>query len=142
MLNNVERSWVYSIYVRKIFGALLVLKEVGVARLGQGMFVPAIKGQGTEEQQEKWLPLAQKMQIIGCYAQTERLETTATFDSKTDEFVIHSPTLTSSKVSILIYKTCLIYETRSGLQSMPILVCPGLGWFLCNGPSYASYGKW
>ncbi|WOG86311.1 hypothetical protein DCAR_0205513 [Daucus carota subsp. sativus] len=70
-----------------------------------GMFVPAIKGQGTDEQQEKWLPLAQKMQIIGCYAQTELghgsnvqgLETTATFDSKTDEFVLHSPTLTSSK---------------------------------------------
>lgn len=70
-----------------------------------GMFVPAIKGQGTEEQQEKWLPLAHKMQIIGCYAQTELghgsnvqgLETTAIFDPQTDEFVIHSPTLTSSK---------------------------------------------
>ncbi|CAL5197964.1 unnamed protein product [Lathyrus oleraceus] len=70
-----------------------------------GMFVPAIKGQGTEEQQKKWLPLALKMQIIGCYAQTELghgsnvqgLETTITFDPKTDEFVIHSPTLTSSK---------------------------------------------
>lgn len=73
-----------------------------------GMFVPAIKGQGTEEQQQKWLSLANKMQIIGCYAQTELghgsnvqgLETTATFDPKTDEFVIHSPTQTSSKVSI------------------------------------------
>jgi alkylation response protein AidB-like acyl-CoA dehydrogenase len=71
----------------------------------QGMFVPAIKGQGTEEQQKKWLPLAYRFQIIGCYAQTELghgsnvqgLETTATFDPKTDEFVIHSPTLTSSK---------------------------------------------
>lgn len=71
------------------------------------MFVPAIKGQGTEEQQKKWLPLAYKMQIIGCYAQTELghgsnvqgLETTATFDTETDEFIIHSPTLTSSKVS-------------------------------------------
>ncbi|GAB4858071.1 acyl-coenzyme A oxidase [Ancistrocladus abbreviatus] len=70
-----------------------------------GMFIPAIKGQGTEEQQKKWLPLAQRMQIIGCYAQTELghgsnvqgLETTATFDPETDEFVIHSPTLTSSK---------------------------------------------
>ncbi|KAJ4953982.1 hypothetical protein NE237_030814 [Protea cynaroides] len=70
-----------------------------------GMFIPAIKGQGTEEQQKKWLPLAYKMQIIGCYAQTELghgsnvqgLETTATFDPKTDEFILHSPTLTSSK---------------------------------------------
>lgn len=70
-----------------------------------GMFVPAIKGQGTDEQQQKWLPLAYKMQIIGCYAQTELghgsnvqgLETTATFDPSTDEFIINSPTLTSSK---------------------------------------------
>ncbi|KAK7401198.1 hypothetical protein VNO78_12519 [Psophocarpus tetragonolobus] len=44
--------------------------------------------------------------IIGCYAQTELghgsnvqgLETTAMFDPKTNEFVIHSPTLTSSKL--------------------------------------------
>ncbi|KAH1202266.1 Peroxisomal acyl-coenzyme A oxidase 1 [Glycine max] len=76
-----------------------------VHSLQLGMFVPTIKGQGTEEQQQKWLPLAHKMQIIGCYAQTELghgsnvqgLEKTATFDPKTDEFVIHSPTLTSSK---------------------------------------------
>lgn len=88
------------------------------------MFVPAIKGQGTEEQQHKWLPLAYKFQIIGCYAQTELghgsnvqgLETTATFDPKTDEFVIHSPTLTSSKVkscestaSILIYLKTILF---------------------------------
>ncbi|KAF5180433.1 Acyl-coenzyme a oxidase, partial [Thalictrum thalictroides] len=79
--------------------------EPAFTDLHWGMFVPAIKGQGTEEQQQKWLPLAYKMQIIGCYAQTELghgsnvqgLETTATFDPKTDEFVIHSPTLTSSK---------------------------------------------
>ncbi|PPD87743.1 hypothetical protein GOBAR_DD15315 [Gossypium barbadense] len=45
------------------------------------------------------------IEIIGCYAQTELghgpnvqgLETTATFDSQTDEFVSHSPILTSSK---------------------------------------------
>ncbi|KAI9078296.1 hypothetical protein K1719_039672 [Acacia pycnantha] len=62
----------------------------------QGMFVPAIKGQGTDEQQEKWLPLAYKMQIIGCYAQTELghgsnvqgLETTATFDPQTAESLL------------------------------------------------------
>ncbi|XP_057976482.1 peroxisomal acyl-coenzyme A oxidase 1-like isoform X2 [Malania oleifera] len=79
--------------------------EPAFTDLHWGMFVPAIKGQGTEEQQQKWLPLAYKMQIIGCYAQTELghgsnvqgLETTATFDRGTDEFIIHSPTLTSSK---------------------------------------------
>ncbi|CAK9173271.1 unnamed protein product [Ilex paraguariensis] len=79
--------------------------EAAFTDLHWGMFIPAIKGQGTEEQQQKWLPLAYKMQIIGCYAQTELghgsnvqgLETTATFDAQTDEFIIHSPTLTSSK---------------------------------------------
>ncbi|CAA0825413.1 Peroxisomal acyl-coenzyme A oxidase 1 [Striga hermonthica] len=79
--------------------------EPAYTDLHWGMFIPAIKGQGTEEQQQKWLPLAYKMQIIGCYAQTELghgsnvqgLETTATFDPHTDEFIIHSPTLTSSK---------------------------------------------
>ncbi|KAL5723921.1 acyl-CoA oxidase [Ranunculus cassubicifolius] len=79
--------------------------EPAYTDLHWGMFVPAIKGQGTEEQQQKWLPLAYKMQIIGCYAQTELghgsnvqgLETTATFDPSTDEFIINSPTLTSSK---------------------------------------------
>ncbi|XP_059440970.1 peroxisomal acyl-coenzyme A oxidase 1-like [Corylus avellana] len=79
--------------------------EPAFTDLHWGMFIPAIKGQGTEEQLQKWLPLAYKMQIIGCYAQTELghgsnvqgLETTATFDPQTDEFIIHSPTLTSSK---------------------------------------------
>ncbi|VFQ66385.1 unnamed protein product [Cuscuta campestris] len=79
--------------------------EPAFSDLHWGMFIPAIKGSGTQEQQQKWLPLAYKMQIIGCYAQTELghgsnvqgLETTATFDPQTDEFIIHSPTLTSSK---------------------------------------------
>ncbi|XAR54930.1 Acyl-CoA oxidase [Bertholletia excelsa] len=81
------------------------MDEPAFTDLHWGMFVPAIKGQGTEEQQKKWLSLAYKMKIIGCYAQTELghgsnvqgLETTATFDPQTDEFIIHSPTLTSSK---------------------------------------------
>eukprot|EP01018_Ginkgo_biloba_P002589 Gb_10686 [translate_table: standard] len=79
--------------------------EPAYTDLHWGMFIPAIKGQATDEQQQEWLPLAYKMQIIGCYAQTELghgsnvqgLETTAAFDPNSDEFIINSPTLTSSK---------------------------------------------
>jgi hypothetical protein len=70
-----------------------------------GMFVPTIRLQGSPEQQAYWLPLCERGKIIGTYAQTELghgtfirgLETTATFDPKTDEFLIHSPTITSTK---------------------------------------------
>ncbi|KAL4563690.1 hypothetical protein LXL04_027735 [Taraxacum kok-saghyz] len=45
--------------------------EPSYTDLQWNMFVPAIEGQGTEEQKDKWLPLAKKMQVIGCYAQTQ-----------------------------------------------------------------------
>ena len=46
-----------------------VLKEGNPLGLHFVMFMPAIMGQGTVEQQRKWLPRAQKLQIIGTYAQ-------------------------------------------------------------------------
>ena len=69
------------------------------------MFIPALMSQASPEQQAKWLPMAQKLHIIGTYAQTELghgtfvrgLETTATYDPETQDFIIHSPTLTSTK---------------------------------------------
>lgn len=69
------------------------------------MFVPTIMGQGTIEQQAHWISKAWNCQILGTYAQTELghgtfirgLETTAHYDPKTEEFVLHSPTLTSYK---------------------------------------------
>ncbi|CAA7020357.1 unnamed protein product [Microthlaspi erraticum] len=99
MINELRLSDEESIRFRSF------MDQPGFVDLHWGMFVPAIKGQGTEEQQQKWLPLANNMQIIGCYAQTELghgshvqgLETTATFDPQTDQFIIHSPTQTSSK---------------------------------------------
>eukprot|EP00249_Psilotum_nudum_P013455 c24341_g1_i1 orf=229-789(+) len=82
-----------------------LVDENAYTDLHWGMFIPAIKGQGTEEQQSKWLPLAYKQAIIGCYAQTELghgsnvqgLETEAIFDPSTDGFIVHSPTLTATK---------------------------------------------
>ncbi|XP_068627036.1 acyl-coenzyme A oxidase 1-like isoform X2 [Battus philenor] len=69
------------------------------------MFMPAILNQGNEEQQVKWISRAWNCSIIGSYAQTELghgtfirgLETTATYDPATKEFILHSPTLTAYK---------------------------------------------
>ena len=73
-----------------------------------GLFAGALNGQGTDEQRKLYETDLQRMNITTCYAMTELgsgsylqgLETTATFDVDTDEFVIHSPTLTSTKIWI------------------------------------------
>ncbi|KAL6782117.1 ACX1 [Auxenochlorella protothecoides x Auxenochlorella symbiontica] len=70
-----------------------------------GMFIPSLLAHGTKEQQEAWLPPSLRLEMVGTYAQTELghgtfvrgLETVAVFDPDSDEFVVHSPTLTSTK---------------------------------------------
>eukprot|EP00002_Diphylleia_rotans_P027228 TRINITY_DN5452_c0_g1_i1.p1 TRINITY_DN5452_c0_g1~~TRINITY_DN5452_c0_g1_i1.p1 ORF type:complete len:678 (+),score=161.81 TRINITY_DN5452_c0_g1_i1:125-2158(+) len=93
-LNEEERTWFKQ-----------ELDEILPTDLHFGMFLPTLFGQSSDEQRERWMPLAMTMQIIGCYAQTEMghgsnvraLETTATYDKTTQEFVINSPTITSTK---------------------------------------------
>jgi len=71
----------------------------------RGVFIPCITSFGSPEQVEKWYPLAAELYIVGTYAQTELghgtflrgLETTATYDANTQEFIINSPTITASK---------------------------------------------
>lgn len=73
--------------------------------LHYSMFYLSVQLLANPEQLKKWMPLIQNLRILGCYAQTElghgsnvaMLETTAKYDKKTDEFVIHSPTMTSTK---------------------------------------------
>ncbi|OMJ17590.1 Peroxisomal acyl-coenzyme A oxidase 1, partial [Smittium culicis] len=73
--------------------------------LTRGMFIPTLQQQCNEEQVEAFLKPALDYRIIGCYAQTEvghgsnirGLETTATYAEDTDEFIVNSPTLTSTK---------------------------------------------
>ncbi|CAG8770063.1 20201_t:CDS:10 [Cetraspora pellucida] len=61
-------------------------------------FIPTMERQMSEEQSSKWLPLAKDYSIIGWqYLTSIILETTATYIHETDEFEIHSPTLTSIK---------------------------------------------
>lgn len=73
--------------------------------LNYGMFVPTIIGQGTAEQVVKYAVPALNFEIIGTYAQTEMghgtflrgLETTCHYDVNTQEFVLNTPTVTSTK---------------------------------------------
>lgn len=88
-----------------LYQSLVMGRDLHALELHYVMFIPTLQGQADEEQQDQWLQLAISRSIIGTYAQTElghgtnlsRLETTATYDTTTEEFVLNSPTITSTK---------------------------------------------
>jgi acyl-CoA oxidase len=72
-----------------------------------GLFFSSLQGQATSEQLLYWVQKGAVTLngVIGCFAMTELghgsnvqgLETTATYDEASEEFVIHTPTLTATK---------------------------------------------
>lgn len=70
-----------------------------------GLWGGSIQNLGTQKHHEKYLTATGTTEILGCFAMTETghgsnvrgLETTATYDPKTDEFIIHSPRHESGK---------------------------------------------
>ncbi|GFG50819.1 acyl-CoA oxidase [Mycolicibacterium agri] len=70
-----------------------------------GLFGGAIENLGTERHHQKYVKKIIDLDIVGCFAMTETghgsdvqsLETTATYDPQTQEFVIDSPTRTARK---------------------------------------------
>ena len=70
-----------------------------------GLFGGAIENLGTERHHDAYVRPLIDLDLLGCFAMTETghgsdvqaLETTATFDPATDEFVVHSPTPSSRK---------------------------------------------
>ncbi|MCV7281339.1 acyl-CoA dehydrogenase family protein [Mycolicibacterium flavescens] len=70
-----------------------------------GLFGGAIENLGTERHHQKYVKPVIDCELLGCYAMTETghgsnvqaLETTATYDPATEEFVIDSPTPTARK---------------------------------------------
>ncbi|GMT21541.1 hypothetical protein PFISCL1PPCAC_12838 [Pristionchus fissidentatus] len=69
------------------------------------VFIPVLQSQAESDLVSEYLPRSMSTQVIGAYAQTEmghgsnlrELETTATFDRATDEFVINTPTRSATK---------------------------------------------
>ncbi|CAL1601680.1 unnamed protein product [Knipowitschia caucasica] len=123
--NFLSRSERYDQAVRKSAQMILKIREYGISDpeeiyfykssvhpgrpepldLHLGMFLPTLLNQATPEQMDKFFMPAWNLEIIGTYAQTEighgthlrGLETTATYDPATQEFVLNSPTVTSIK---------------------------------------------
>jgi len=84
---------------------MLVINEFLPTGPHETMFVFCLKYMTSDEQRDKWLPLANNLSMIGSYAQTElghgsniqALETTATYLVDSEEFELCSPTLSSVK---------------------------------------------
>ncbi|XP_033479161.1 peroxisomal acyl-coenzyme A oxidase 1 isoform X1 [Epinephelus lanceolatus] len=123
--NFLSRSERYDQAVRKSAQMILKLREYGIADpeeiycyknmingnfhealgLHYVMFIPTLYSLCDPQQSRKWLPLAESFKTLGTYAQTELghgthlrgLETTATYDPATQEFVLNSPTVSSIK---------------------------------------------
>ena len=70
-----------------------------------GLFGGAVENLGTERHHKAYVQRIIDLDLLGCFAMTETghgsdvqsLETTATYDPETEEFVIHSPTPTARK---------------------------------------------
>ncbi|XP_071383529.1 peroxisomal acyl-coenzyme A oxidase 1, partial [Centroberyx affinis] len=123
--NFMSRSERYDLAVKKSAQMILKLREYGIADpeeiycykscvhrdrsapmdIHLGMFLPTLLNQATPEQMDRFFMAAWNLEIIGTYAQTEMghgthlrgLETTATYDPATQEFVLNSPTVSSIK---------------------------------------------
>ncbi|XP_028674798.1 peroxisomal acyl-coenzyme A oxidase 1 isoform X2 [Erpetoichthys calabaricus] len=123
--NFLSRSERYEAAVKKSALMIMKMREYGISDpdeiyyykccvhrgrpepldLHLAMFLPTLLNQASPEQQDTFFMRAWNLEIIGTYAQTEighgthirALETTATFDPATQEFVLNSPTVSSIK---------------------------------------------
>ena len=86
-------------------GDLSVAIKSGVQH---GLFGGAIASLGNDDQHDRFLGGALSLEVLGCFAMTERghgsdvqsLETTITFDPEAGDFVVHSPKESSAKTYI------------------------------------------
>ncbi|KAL3465672.1 acyl-CoA dehydrogenase/oxidase C-terminal [Aspergillus heterothallicus] len=107
------------------------------------MFVTTIHEQASDEQQAHFMPLINTFKIIGAYAQTELghgsnvqgIELQARWDSRSKEFILHSPTLTACK-----WWNGSLGRTANYAIVVAQLLLPGPGVNAKDEPAYVSHG--
>ena len=121
-----------------VYNATFLSPGIHPLLLHIGMFLSCIQKLASDEQNDWWLEKASKLEMVGCYAQTELghgsnvagIETTCTLDKATDEWVLHSPTVTSTKfwpggmglwaTHAVVFARCIV--GKNDYSVMPFLV--------------------
>lgn len=126
-----------------------------------GLFLGAFQGQATQSQLQYWINKGAITMngITGCFAMTElghgsnvaALETTATFDESTDEFIIHTPTLTATKWWIggaahtathaAVYAQLVVKGKSHGVKTFIVPLRDNINFFLKPGVTIGDCGK-
>lgn len=131
------------------------------ARVHFALFLNGVRQGGTREQYEHWLRqgAGRLKRFFGCFGMTELghgsnvagLETTATFDRKTDEFVINTPNVGASKWWIggaahtathcLVYARLIVDGKDYGVKQFVTQLRSVDDWTLCDGVAVGDIGK-
>jgi acyl-CoA oxidase len=123
-----------------------------------GLFGGAILYLGTRRHHEQYLPKVASMELVGCYAMTElghgsdtrRLQTIATYDVATDEFLIDTPAESACKQFIgnaalhasmaIVFAQLEVREQRHGVFGFLVPIRDGTG-ALCRGVRVGDSGQ-
>lgn len=123
------------------YGDLSVAIKSGVQH---GLFGGAIAGLGNDVQHQKYLGDTVAAKLLGCFAMTEKghgsdvasLETTITYDPASDEFVVHSPTVSAAKTYIgnaathgemaAVFGQLIVAGTQHGVHCILVPIRDGL----------------
>lgn len=149
--------------IQKVLSFVSVIDPGAMTRIGVhfGLFLNGVRGSGTSEQFNYWVGegAANLSNFFGCFCMTELghgsnvagVETTATFDRNTEEFVINTPTIAASKWWIggaahtathgLVFARLIVDGKDYGVKNFVVPLRDRNTWNLMPGVSIGDIGK-